>query len=323
MANRNPRTDGELLTYQPMENVDEGKLPPAIRRVRDVGRSSRCRIIYVNGIDTTPVQHRATVEMLAEIMGRDVEGIYNQTSGKARDLVQCAGDYVRPTGRLRALAAVSVGFGRSNLATAMTPLDAAAELFTNTAVATYEYATAEGEDYFNLLREEIRNNLATTSLFNTLLAHYRTNPCKTIVIPHSQGNLITSDAANCLLRAYGSQSLPRQLKVLGLASPAPTWATSGERNFYWRTFNDRRDPVTWLGNVPETLAGAFIGGILTGGEAAAQGAAIGYEASRNDGNSEDVRNSAGGNLPTLDAHSVSRYILHERFLNALHSELRT
>jgi hypothetical protein len=343
MANPTPQRDGHVLVYEPVgddisnpsKSIERLRTERAnselLKQLRNKGSSSahKVSLIYVNGMQTTIDTHRDTAELIATMTSRPIEGVYNLTgnaksNGKEKifgaDLMQSVQDYVNPVGRGRVLTPFKQGASsRSGIFPAQQILSMAA----GTVASVYRYATAEGEDYINLLRAELAENVAGLTLFNLLLNQYWYS-CgfrKTVIIAHSQGNLITANVIWCLLRAFAPKPLPAQLKVIGLASPNPSWPTSGERNFQWRTFNDRRDPVSWLANVPEMAGGAAVGLLSPIPGSSVQIAAAGFEASRNSGGSRDVQNKSQKTGPTLDAHEVDHYLLTNDFIREMTQDL--
>jgi|GEM_PF-3732654 len=331
MSNPIPLRDGDVLTYRPRD-VGLGPYSEPILRLRERGAASAARVnlIYINGMMTTTDTHRRTAEDLATMTNRPVIGIYNLTGNSSSDgsqpqfgsdFLQSVQDYLNPVGRGRVLAPYRHGLSAAN---GFTPTQYFATAAAGAISAVYRYATASGEDYINLLRQELSNNMAGTALLNLLLDHYwyQCGFRKTVIVAHSQGNLITANVVWCLLRAFAPKALPAPLKVIGVASPNPSWPANGERNFHWRTFNDRRDPVSWLANVPEVIGGAIVGGAaspLPG--TSVVGAHAGFESSRNSGGSRDVRNSSSSRGPSLEAHDVERYLMTQEFIAELTADL--
>ena len=62
-------------------------------------------------------------------------------------------------------------------------------------------------------------NKATPALFRTLMRNIKS---RQLIVAHSQGNLITSNALFVLQNALGSQAL-QNIRVYSLASPSPGW----------------------------------------------------------------------------------------------------
>jgi hypothetical protein len=115
---------------------------------------------------------------------------------------------------------------------------------------------------------------------------------QTIVVSHSQGNLITGNVAWFLLATLHPLEIPRRMKVFALATPNPSWPNSGRRNFYYCLYRDPRDPVTLVG-LPW----------------------LGTEAREVRGNSP-----IDGLDFTFATHDVRLYLLTERFLSDLAAE---
>lgn len=156
------------------------------------------RIYFVNGIRVTPRDHAVTAAYLSVLIERPVWGVYNATAGlylgSIADLVQCLLDLTQN--------AVARPFSSNNL--------------------NKPPKVAEG-DIPKFLEDVDKKyvvwNKATMSLFKELVKHRHEEQ---MIIAHSQGNLITSNALFVLEDLLGSQSLSK-IRVYSLASPAPAW----------------------------------------------------------------------------------------------------
>ena len=156
------------------------------------------KVYFVNGIRVLPRTHAVTASYLSLLIERPVWGIYNATAGlyvgSVVDLLQCLLDYSQNAG-------ARIG-SRNNLNKPPT--------------------IPEGDipDFLdNLDRKYVVWNKATLSLFKELVRS-RNDP--QMIIAHSQGNLITSNALFVLEDVLGSAGLEK-IRVYSLASPAPAW----------------------------------------------------------------------------------------------------
>ncbi len=156
------------------------------------------RIYFVNGMRVLPRVHAVTAAYLSLLIERPVWGVHNATAGvkigSLVDLGQCLLDYTQnATARLSS---------RSNLnKPAKVPEDKIPEFLAN---LTKIYTVW---------------NQATLNLFRELVENRRD---RQMIIAHSQGNLIASNALFVLEDALGSASLAK-IRVYSLASPAPAW----------------------------------------------------------------------------------------------------
>jgi hypothetical protein len=156
------------------------------------------RIYFVNGIRVLPQDHALTALYLSLLIEHPVHGVYNKTAGvkigSIIDGLQCVADYLQ-----NSTARLSSG---SNLG---------------------KPGRIREQDIPNFLMNIERNytvwNRATLGLFKQLVENRQ---YKQLIIAHSQGNLITSNALFVLEDVLGAQALSK-IRVYSLASPAPAW----------------------------------------------------------------------------------------------------
>jgi len=166
----------------------------------NLGKSSAVtpRIYFVNGIRVLPRVHAVTASYLSLLIEHPVWGIYNATAGlyagTVVDLLQCALDYTENAGaRLSS---------HNNI---------------NKPPKVSEDKVPEFLD--GLEKKYLVWNKATLSLFKDLVKNRHQQQ---MIIAHSQGNLITSNALFVLEDVLGSAGL-QKIRVYSLASPAPAW----------------------------------------------------------------------------------------------------
>lgn len=156
------------------------------------------RIFFVNGVRVLPRDHAVTASYLSLLLERPVWGVYNATAGLALgflvDLGQCIFDYAENV--------VDKRGSRKNLNRAPSIPEAGIPAFLDSLERRYRVW-----------------NRATLSLFKELVRH-RHEP--RMIIAHSQGNLITSNALFVLEDALGAVGL-QTIRVYSLASPSPAW----------------------------------------------------------------------------------------------------
>jgi len=227
--NQNPSGDGDMTLYTPDEEAYARYRHPVVDR--SIGRTTgNWRIIYVNGMATNSRTHAETSRQLATIAGKRVSGIYNQqgTDGADgilsffADLWQCAGDQTLPVGRT---------------------INPAMRRLLN--MTETQRAQAVGETL-------LRNNLAAQTLYRELLGAAKAGAW-TIVVCHSQGNLVTTNALWVLKHIRENEpSHMGKIRVFGLASPSASWPPNRQGGLHFRLYRHTGDPVTllsvpWLG----------------------------------------------------------------------------
>jgi hypothetical protein len=162
------------------------------------------RIYFVNGIRVVGREHALTAAYLSVLIERPVWGIYNKTAGvglgSVVDLSQCLLDYTQNW-----LARLGP---RENL-NWVAHLDKPAKVPDNKIPQFLD----------RLDKVAVVWNPATRELFKELARH---KAQRQLIIAHSQGNLITSNALFVLEDVLGSASL-HNIRVYSLASPAPAW----------------------------------------------------------------------------------------------------
>lgn len=157
------------------------------------------RVYFVNGIRVLPKVHAVTAAYLSLLIEHPVWGIYNATAGvgiagSLVDVLQCLLDYTE---------------------------DAAARLTSRRNLNKPPAVTEEKVPEFldGVDRKYIVWNKATLALFKQLVKNRHDQQ---LIVAHSQGNLITSNALFVLEDVLGSAGL-RKIRVYSLASPAPAW----------------------------------------------------------------------------------------------------
>jgi len=225
--NQLPIGDGAVGLY--LWRALEGKAPSANVR----------KVVFVNGMQTTPEQYRLGAWFVSEVTESYVVGVYNLVgfAGYLYSRRQLPNADVSPRVK-KALTAVNeaVGFGEDLLQCAFDWTQpgtlAIQKLYT---IA----ADMSDADRFLFIKNCFYTNQATRSLFLLLYDELKRAP-KVFVVCHSQGNLITSNALNALSWVLG-RGLP-EVTVFALASPAPYWPGGINRTAY----TNLQDPVTWL-----------------------------------------------------------------------------
>jgi hypothetical protein len=156
------------------------------------------RVYFVNGIQVLPRNHAVAASYLSLLIERPVCGIYNATVGVGLgivgDLLQCVLDYTQNAG-------ARLG-SRSNLGKSPKVSDAEIPEFLN-----------------HLEKKYVVWNKATLALFRELMQNRHQQQ---LIVAHSQGNLITSNALFVMEDVLGSAGL-QKVRVYSLASPSPGW----------------------------------------------------------------------------------------------------
>lgn len=151
------------------------------------------RIHYVNGIQTDGTSHARTAALLSILTERPVWGVYNATGGFARDIGQSVLDYIQNAG-------ARAGKGK------LTP---------DQNVPIHEIPQLIDD----VIKRSLIWNKGTVSLFRSLMLNIQSQQ---MVVAHSQGNMLTSNALFIIEKVLGSQALGK-IRVYSLASPSPGW----------------------------------------------------------------------------------------------------
>ena len=95
------KLDGTLGAYSRGEGkLNRGTQPkfwnvPAVQPSNPNAARRDARIVYVNGINTDSQAHADTLQVVADLTGAAVIGVYNKTDGMGSDLAQCVQDKAR------------------------------------------------------------------------------------------------------------------------------------------------------------------------------------------------------------------------------------
>ncbi|MDB4439485.1 hypothetical protein N9153_01030 [Planctomicrobium sp.] len=195
--------------------------------------SSNTKIYYMNGMKTDGKAHQDAAKHIATLANQDVRGIFCPTMAKGVvDFMQCILDWARPVGRgadLPIVGGIDINDLNSTFKSLSTHL--------NSEYLLLKYASSL-----------LVGNPASQSLFKTLWEISKTTQ-KTVLICHSQGNLITANAL-WVLKKLRSPERMGNITVLGLASPNPSWPPTKNGEFDLKLFRDKEDPITWLSILP-------------------------------------------------------------------------
>ena len=155
------------------------------------------RIYYVNGIRVLGRDHAVTAALLSLLTERPIWGVYNRTAGSVSGLVfdvgQSALDYIQNAG---------ARLGSRDL----TP---------DKKIPDHEIPRLVDE----VIRKSVVWNKATAALFKSVMLNRNSMQ---MIVAHSQGNLVTSNALFMVERFLGSAAL-QKVRVYSLASPSPGW----------------------------------------------------------------------------------------------------
>lgn len=204
-----PLADGDLNLYE----------SPEIGRKTWFNRARR--VIFVNGMDNTPQNHRASAEGLSTLQACPVLGCYNRTDGKIRDLWQCL---------------------RDKLKFALTTSGQSRDFDTWSKVLDAEYSAARGAQPLMTKAAYVSGGLSinktTRVMFDVLRdPTYKTAP----IFAHSQGNLITCNALTAVALVDGKQAIAGR-EIYSYGSPNLNWPPGIKHYNHAFTF----DPVGWL-----------------------------------------------------------------------------
>ncbi len=207
-----PKTDGDVNLYVNAEAAAQGWF------------STNRRVIFVNGMDNSPADHRDSALGLSMLQGCPVIGVFNRSDGLWGDLGQCVADKLR-------MSPVQSGSetGYEGWALGVEALYL---------LAKKAYPMLQKTDFVGTM---IDGNPATHSLYGLLVGQGGVARSITPIYSHSQGNLITSNALTAVALALGTSALSG-VEVNSFGSPCRYWPPKIKRNNNAFTF----DPVSWL-----------------------------------------------------------------------------
>lgn len=194
------------------------------------------RVIFVNGMDNSPIEHAEAARALSLLQGCPVIGVYNRSDGLWGDLGQCVADKLRLSG-------IQAGSDQSYEAWA-----ASVDLIYKAGRLAYPMLQKT-----DLLASMVDGNAATRALYGLLAGNGGVPMRTTPIYSHSQGNLITSNALTAVALALGPSALSG-VEVNSFGSPCRFWPP------YIRRVNNAftLDPVSWL-DLSADMSSAKIG----------------------------------------------------------------
>lgn len=204
-----PTADGDLNLY---ESSEIGK--------KDWFDRTR-RVIFVNGMDNTPDNHRVSADGLSTLQACPVLGCYNQTDGKIKDLWQCLRDKLK-------FSLVTGGQSR--------------DFDTWAKIVDAEYALVRRAQPMITKAAYVSSGLSTNKATCVMFEVLREPTFKNApIFAHSQGNLITSNALTAVALVDGKQAIAGR-EIYSYGSPNLNWPPGIKHYNHAFTF----DPVGWL-----------------------------------------------------------------------------
>ena len=205
------------------------------RRVARAKRRGSYPVIFVNGMQGSPIKFRAQACAVAALSGGPVWGVYNGSGdsflfGDNRGKAQIAGN------------------GPGNILVDLL------ECFTDKVQSTdWDQLTTWFKKKRGVPQQQIENemisnlsrfNRAAGSLYELLLKPGFENAR---IVAHSQGNIITCNAINALAATRGNKAIAK-IKIHAVASPVMFWSEAGMfGEDIVTTHALTNDFVTWLG----------------------------------------------------------------------------
>lgn len=195
-----PKNDGAVNLYEHLEARSTHYWQPH--------RS----VFFINGMSNAPADHRDSAVALSKLQMCRVVGIYNESSGKVADLIQCLGDKWQWDGH---------GIDRQ---------------FNKARTAFLKAFGSPGAAEAALV-DTLSRNKAAVALFQQL----RKTTGSVDIFAHSQGNLILANVLTVISILDGESGLAR-FTVNSFGSPTVNWPKGIVHNRNGFTF----DPVNWL-----------------------------------------------------------------------------
>ncbi len=214
-----PWADGQIETYVFTE-LPGAELAKYVDNIAEMASNLDYtrRVVFVNGMGNTGVDHAKSARVLSLIQMCPVIGVYNRKSDLFGDLAQCMRD--------------KFIFQGAN----------------PTAIFNHYLGNASpdrrAEAMEAILGQGMLGNLATAALFR-LLATGEASSNDIPIFAHSQGNLILSNALQALEVVYG-RGRNAGRRVYSFGSPAIVWPDGIKHYVHAFTF----DPVSLLDPIP-------------------------------------------------------------------------
>src|SRR4051794_23492056 len=92
LSGREPEADGEVNIYDC--DVDPSAFSPRLEGKANVRRTSKRRVIFINGMGGNPKKHRGQACAVSAVAGTKVWGVYNASGGFVRGLAQSLRDKI-------------------------------------------------------------------------------------------------------------------------------------------------------------------------------------------------------------------------------------
>lgn len=286
----------------PPEPVTDGQVCPF---AAEAGYASLPKIYYVNGIQTDAKTHGLTLQTLSLLTEHEVTGIYNRSGGVKKwygfvlDFKQCLDDWGSNVGHKLAESSNSLVNRGINKALEIIhrKLRKGSSPDPVNVAGVIRNAIPEKLRLWLIETRLKTYNAATASLFRQMNENYGN---RMLIVAHSQGNLIVSDALWAMVLAYGEDALVN-MRVYSLASPTPAWPLGirHQRKVYGHT-NDPvpmfADPHNWTWLTKRLFSGKF-------------------------GRSAGDWRKFGGQVVSVDAHKVEVNMFELNFANRIRRDL--
>lgn len=227
--------DGDVRSYDVSDYAAFFITDKSVRRVPRPPRKGSYPVIFVNGMQGSPIKFRAQACSVAALSGGPVWGVYNGSGdsfllgdnrGKAKvagnepgnilvDLVECLTDKLQST-----------------------DWDQFTTWFKK------KRGVSQQQIEFDMIANLSRFNRAAGSLYELLLKPGFENAH---IVAHSQGNIITCNAVNALAATRGNKAIAK-MKIHAVASPVMFWSEAGMfGEDIVTTHALANDLVAWLG----------------------------------------------------------------------------
>ena len=204
-----PEYDGAVTVYVNLEASASGNF------------KAGSPAIFVNGMKNAKTDHRQSAVELSLLLMRPIHGLFNESSGAFKDLLQCAMDKFQFDGPAALSAKNDLALGKGLIS-----------------LLRSQNAVSEGASDDDIMRAILSRNPATLALFDLLRSsEHRNSP----IYAHSQGNLILSNALSAVAAVDGNQAIAGR-EVHSFGSPSMNWPRGLNHQEYAFT----GDPVALL-----------------------------------------------------------------------------
>ena len=206
--------DGEIRDFDVSDYAAFFVTNKRVRRVVRSQRTGSYPVIFVNGMQGSPIKFRAQACAVAALSGGPVSGVYNGSGdsfllGDSRGPAKLAGE--------------EPGSILVDLVECLTDKLQSTDWDQLTTWWKKKRGVSQSKIEQEMKENLTRFNLATGALYAKLLEPGYENAR---IVAHSQGNIITCNAVNAVAAVRGNQAIA-SMRIYAVASPVMFWSEAG------------------------------------------------------------------------------------------------